>query len=271
MAITTPDAVPGEVIEAAWGDAVRADLINLDTNKLSLSGGTMTGALSVQNPTLAHHATRKDYVDAGDAGRVLDTGDTMTGDLRLGGTVSLDQSGLVHAVTGMISSTVTVPQVSSDPNVTMNRGGGAAGQPAANGGVYVRFARPWATTIGTITILNSTTVAYNTTSDKRLKRLTRPVDGDEALDRLAALEPVNFTFASHPEDGEQIGFFAQDAYAYAPEAVSPGSGEPGDDGFTPWMMDVGKLVPTLVAAVQALTRRNADLEARIATLEGATV
>ena len=26
MAVTTPDAVPGEVIEAAWGDAVRADL-----------------------------------------------------------------------------------------------------------------------------------------------------------------------------------------------------------------------------------------------------
>lgn len=41
MAVTTPDAVPGEIIEAAWGDAVRADLTAHDNllNRLTADTG----------------------------------------------------------------------------------------------------------------------------------------------------------------------------------------------------------------------------------------
>ena len=230
MAITTPDAVPGEVIEAAWGDAVRADLIS---------------------------------VEAGVNARVRKAGDIMTGELQIGGAANTDVAGLREFPSGLLWSTATVGGGStlSDANVWLNRTGASAGQPAAVGGVYQRFTRGWATTIGSIAIgTGGTQVAYNTTSDKRLKSLVGPVDGDEAVAKVGALEPVAYTWNDAPEAGEQVGFFAQDVYDVAPEAVTPGEGEPGDEAFTPWMMDVSRLVPTLVAAVQALTRRIEELE-----------
>jgi len=49
--------------------------------KLSLAGGSMTGALEVQTPTTTWHATTKTYVDTAVSGKVAKTGDTMSGAL----------------------------------------------------------------------------------------------------------------------------------------------------------------------------------------------
>ena len=75
---------------AVWGSITgtlsnQTDLQNALNAKLNLTGGTMTGALSMggskitnlANPTATGDAARKAYVDT----RVLKTGDTMTGDL----------------------------------------------------------------------------------------------------------------------------------------------------------------------------------------------
>ena len=116
--------------------------------------------------------------------------------------------------------------------------------------------------VGSITRNAATAgVLYNQTSDKRLKTLVGPVDDLEALNLLGQIEPVEFTWNDYPEAGVQTGFFAQDVAEHIPSCVAPGTGEPGDEDFIPWGMDNSALVPHLVAAVRALMRRTAALEA----------
>jgi Chaperone of endosialidase len=207
-------------------------------------------------------------VDTAIAGRVAKAGDTMTSTLILdtagygiqqpAGTDGMANGGLITRGDGVIR---ILTNVANTANIRCGRGQGSG--TIDPGQTYISFIRglsPTGTTIGSINIATSTSVSYATTSDKRLKTLTRPVDPDEAVATIAATEPVNFIFTGHPEDGEQVGFFAQDLVTYAPEAVTPGTGEPDDAEFTPWMVDLAKLVPTLVAAVQALTRRIQALE-----------
>jgi hypothetical protein len=129
----------------------------------------------------------------------------------------------------------------------------------ANGGI-----------VGSITqsILASTTgsVAYNTTSDDRLKRASTPlVDSGAIIDQLA---PIRFRWGR--DDGpEDFGFSAQALHAVVPQAVTPGKGEPGDKDFVPWMIEHGRLEAILVAEIKALRARVAAFEARVAALEAA--
>ena len=65
-------------------------------SKLNLSGGTMTGFITLHAaPTAATHAATKGYVDTQDALKVAKAGDTMTGFL----TLSADPTALLHAAT----------------------------------------------------------------------------------------------------------------------------------------------------------------------------
>ncbi|MFN9743516.1 MAG: tail fiber domain-containing protein [Acidobacteriota bacterium] len=101
---------------------------------------------------------------------------------------------------------------------------------------------------------NGTSVSYNTTSDYRLKENVVLLTG--ALGRLAGLKPSRFNFKSDP--GLTVdGFIAHEAQAVVPEAVTGVK-----DGPEMQAMDNSKLVPLLVAAVQELTARVAELEAR---------
>jgi hypothetical protein len=308
MAITTPDAVPGEVIEAAWGDAVRADLTALDSGKYAKTGGAITGAVNIAgrfdqsggSVTLAstdfrvtRPGTARPFIGfwndantvrqaavvgaadglelACDRGpiKLMPTDGTNAAEaarldvnnLFLGKTSSnLQTQGfeLQHSG-GTLRGTMSVASVSLYANHIS-----AAN---VNGCMFAQFLSS-GTQIGSIAQLSTTGVAYNTTSDKRLKAFTRIVDPDEAVAKLMRVEPVQFTWRGAPADGEQLGFFAQDLVNVAPEAVTVGQGEPGDadlpdglPGFVPWSVDHSKLVPTLVAAVQALTRRIETLEA----------
>ena len=126
---------------------------------------------------------------------------------------------------------------------------------------FLRFYRTGSVMIGQIRQVATTGVEYLQTSDKRLKTFVRDVDDDESLRILRELAPVHYTWNHVPDDDEHIGFFAQDLYLVAPEAVGVGSGEPGDDDFEPWGTDLAKLVPRLTAILQALDRRLTALEA----------
>lgn len=117
-------------------------------------------------------------------------------------------------------------------------------------------------TVGSIAV-TTTGTAYNTTSDARLKTGFRPVDG--AGDVLDALVVGRFTWAHAPEAAAELGLRAQDVAVVAPQAVTAGDDDPaarpGDAGFRPWSVDYARLVPLLIAEVQALRRRIAALEA----------
>jgi len=297
MAITTPDAVPGEIIEAAWGDAVRFDLQTLDANKFDKIGGILTGSVYVQEPggtgyfildaasatllSLTHSVGPPNSIlmsaGANVALRYLTGGaDRMT--ILPDGTVlwgtKLASNNQVPGMEFQSHGRLDITQTIASSNLVLVKAGASVG----NGQAFSYYNNA-AASIGSVTMTAALTgVLFNTTSDRRLKSLTRVVDPDEALDKVARMEPVNFTWRDAPAAGEQTGFFAQDLYTVAPEAVTVGRGEPGDEptaddpmsGFVPWMADNSALVPTLVAAVQALTRRVEELTARVEALETGT-
>jgi len=102
-------------------------------------------------------------------------------------------------------------------------------------------------------------VAYNTTSDQRIKELI--ADDYDYGAVIDAVEPHHYRRTDIV--AENFGFFAQELHAAVPTAVSQGSDDdlgPGDEGFVPWQVDNSQLVPYLWAEVRALRSRIAALE-----------
>jgi len=135
-------------------------------------------------------------------------------------------------------------------------------QAGSNGGgvigssYYVAFQRPDGNLIGAVTQVTAGSVAYNTTSDKRLKTNIR--ETKFGLAAVNKIEVKDYNFIGSKE--EQTGFLAQQLYEVFPEAVTKG----GDDPKTrPWMVDYGRVTPLLVKAVQELSKINDDKEVKI--------
>jgi hypothetical protein len=284
---------PGDLITAAHLNNMRANLDRLDTSKLSLTGGGLTGPLVVT--ATSPQLTLANASGAGVATVAFTAGGTACGTVQAttadlivsaaGATIGLWVAGSERArldasnlLVGKSAANAAVAGVEIGASgkivhtlgvASVNQQSTHIGTADANAVSYCLFQRTGAATLGNITQVNTTGVAYGTTSDKRLKTLTRPVDPVEALDKVAAMAPVHFTWNDAADAGEQVGFFAQDLEPVAPEAVVVGTGQPGDvvddqtgdGGFVPWTTDLSKLVPTLVAAIQGLTARIATLEA----------
>lgn len=120
------------------------------------------------------------------------------------------------------------------------------------------------TNVGSISVTGSAT-AYNTSSDGRLKDERAPLGDTGAL--FDALEPLSFRWKTIPGQPRAVGFIAQDLCEIVPEAVVRGDDNPdllpGDEGFEQWQADYGKLIPYMVAEIQALRARVAQLEAAL--------
>jgi len=100
-------------------------------------------------------------------------------------------------------------------------------------------------------------VAFNTSSDARLKNVLGEAKG---LDIINQLNPVNFEWK---ESGKiQDGLIAQEIEPLIPEAVSTNE----HTGF--YEMDYSKLVTPLIKAIQEQQSIIEDLKARVTTLEG---
>lgn len=127
---------------------------------------------------------------------------------------------------------------------------------SVNGTVY--NLRYQGSTIGSI-VINSTNVAYNTTSDYRLKENVQPLTG--ALARVALLKPCTYTWKSNGETSE--GFIAHELQEVVPLAVSGVKDALDEEGkIKPQGVDTSFLVATLTAAIQELTARLEALEAK---------
>lgn len=119
--------------------------------------------------------------------------------------------------------------------------------------------------VGSIGI-SSTATAFNTTSDARLKKGERRLEG--ARGRIGRLNVYRHAWKDDPNEELHDGLFAQEAAEHFPDAVTPGG--PSDDGTggeSPWMVDYSKFVPALLAAVQELSDENEAQQARIDDLE----
>jgi hypothetical protein len=118
--------------------------------------------------------------------------------------------------------------------------------------------------LGTIQT-NGSATAYNTSSDYRLKENVQPMTG--ALEKVAALKPVTYTWKADGSDGQ--GFIAHELQAVVPDCVT-GTKDAVDENGKPQYqgVDTSFLVATLVAALQEQQALIQDLTTRLTALEG---
>ena len=111
----------------------------------------------------------------------------------------------------------------------------------------------------------ATTVAYNTSSDYRLKENVVALLG--GIDRVKELKPSRFNFIAEPEKTVD-GFLAHEAQTVVPECAT-GVKDWVDEEGNPKMqgIDQSKLVPLLTAALQEAIAKIETLETKVAALE----
>ena len=118
--------------------------------------------------------------------------------------------------------------------------------------------------VGSITSTTSTT-AYNTTSDYRLKENLNAISN--GIDRVKQLNPLRFNFIANPEETVD-GFLAHEVDSIVPEAITGEKDALDENGnIDPQQIDQSKLVPLLTSALQEAITKIEALEARVATLE----
>jgi hypothetical protein len=149
-------------------------------------------------------------------------------------------SGFTNANSVSIQSTAA-----NTGNVVVNHVSGAS-----SGNAYASFGYN-GTGIGSITQNGTTAVAYNTSSDVRLKK--NIVDAPSAVEKVKALQVRSFDWKA---DDSHVphGFVAQELNEVEPLAVTQGE---------TWQIDPSKLVATLTKALQEALIRIEALEAAI--------
>jgi hypothetical protein len=129
-----------------------------------------------------------------------------------------------------------------------------------SGDSYVEFGYN-GTKIGSITQNGTTAVAYNTTSDYRLKTFISPVTGAGA--RLDALKPVEYEWKA---DGKRArGFFAHEFQQVYADSVTGEKDEVDAEGkpvYQAMQASTTEVIADLVAEIQSLRSRVAALEAK---------
>jgi hypothetical protein len=196
---------------------------------------------------------------AADALRVLKAGDVMTGGLNI--------TGVWPTVTNRLS--IAVATVGSNPGlgnantgIELGNVGGAAAFFSRdvgfgsvlflniNGASTISQFACSGTTVGNITI-TTTTTAYNTSSDLRLKEDLKSFDAGNIID-----ETEVYDFQWKETESRAFGVIAQEAAKVYPLAVSY------DDKEDRWYVDYSKYVPVLLQELKALRKRVMDLEGK---------
>jgi hypothetical protein len=133
-----------------------------------------------------------------------------------------------------------------------------------NGSTFVGFYAAGGSQIGGITQATSTTVAYNTSSDYRLKENVTPLAN--GLTKVMALKPCHWTWKTYADYGE--GFIAHELAEVCPHAVTGQKDAVDADGNPKYQgVDTSFLVATLTAAIQEQQALITALTARITALE----
>jgi hypothetical protein len=120
--------------------------------------------------------------------------------------------------------------------------------------------------VGKIEKASSTSVAYTTTSDYRLKEEVEPLTN--ALDKVSQMRPVKWKWKNQNDGGE--GFIAHELVEICPLAVTGKKDGMEKDGVTPRYqgVDTSYLVATLTAAIQEQQALIENLTTRLNALEG---
>lgn len=133
-------------------------------------------------------------------------------------------------------------------------------------GAVVQIARD-GSQIGTISA-TTTAVAYNTSSDYRLKTNLEPISN--GIERVKQLPVYRFNWIADQSGNKVDGFVAHEAQAIVPECVTgekdavDADGKPVHQGI-----DQSKIVPLLTAALKEAIAKIETLEAKVTALEAA--
>jgi len=152
-------------------------------------------------------------------------------------------------------------------SVSFNGNGGAGSQGialidtnASLSGDYALFVNSSGNVAGRITHNGTTTVAYTTSSDYRLKENILPMTG--ALAKVAQLKPVTYSWKDDQLESE--GFIAHELAEVCPQAVVGEKDAVDADGNPKYQgIDTSFLVATLTAAIQEQQAIIESLKARL--------
>ena len=134
---------------------------------------------------------------------------------------------------------------------------------ATNGDAGIFFANASNTIVGQVQV-NSSSTAYVTSSDYRLKNTIAPMTG--ALAKVAQLKPVTYKWKVDGSDGQ--GFIAHELQAIVPECVTGEKDGVDEDGNPRYQgIDTSFLVATLTSAIQELSTL---ITAQSATIQSLT-
>ncbi len=113
---------------------------------------------------------------------------------------------------------------------------------------------------GSITGDGTGSVAYNTSSDMRLK--TNIQDTASQWDTIKALQVRDYEWIGN--GNEETGFIAQEIHEQIPQVVYVGGEEAAKE---PWAVDYGRITPQLTKALQEAMARIETLESELAKLK----
>ena len=211
------------------------DSLNVpDSTKIKIGTGS--------DMALYHNGT-DNYLDLTNDLRIRGGGSDMmyfqsTGNIYMGGLTSEPQNGYLVVKSNAGKYSIVV-------------GGGSTDTFTA-----LAFTQANDAVVGTVAISSSST-AYNTTSDYRIKE--NVVDLENATARLNLLKPYRFNFIGQTDTVD--GFYAHEVSNVVHEAITGAKDAVDDNGNDILQgIDQSKLVPLLVATIQ-------ELEARITALE----
>jgi hypothetical protein len=147
------------------------------------------------------------------------------------------------------TSLVSAGKIEIATSAATNQGLNIKDTSGSNNLTYCAFFNSSGTVAGTITHTGSTTVAYNTSSDYRLKENIAQMTGD--LNTVAQLKPVTYKWKEDQTAGQ--GFIAHELQAVVPDCVTGAKDAVDEDGKPVYQgIDVSFLVATLTAAIQEL-------------------
>jgi len=238
------------------------------------SSGANNGLLIINNGGTGDAMLRFDYENNGDRARI----GTTTSGQQLEFYTAGDNERMRIESDGDTRFNCTGSLIASDEKYSFQGGGSfnvEAGNTNANLYLWNRtnsgtnnnvmfFYGTAGNNIGSIKT-NSSSTAFNTSSDYRLKENVTDMTG--AIDRVKALAPKRFNFIVNP-DTTVDGFLAHEAQVVVPEAVDGTHNEVDDDGNAVMQgIDQSKLVPLLTGALQEAIAKIETLETKVAALE----